>query len=339
MIVLLTRVDIENFRSIYKASVPLSPFTLLVGANGSGKSNFLKLLKMLSSDPSTSNSALISALSKEKHYSYISDHQKIVIFGKDTNSPIYTIDEQLVSSSESVSNFISKSTPNRPQELSNIKIFALNPQVAGQEESLVDYPRIEEDGHGIVQVLDSLKTGDREDLFRKIEETLKSYIPEIEKLSFVPGKNVKSLQVREKHIPNPVLVKDLSEGTQLMLLMITLLYQENPPSLICIEDIDRGLHPRLFQRVIELCFELSSRKDGVQIIATTHNPYLVDEFKDYESAVLIVEKQNGETSFTPLSERLENLGSEEELLEALGPLGALGSLWYSGFVGGVPQRV
>jgi predicted ATPase len=334
---LLTRVDIENFRSIYKASVPLSPFTLLVGANGSGKSNFLKLLRMLSqgankntNHPTDSTTSMNSFLLTERHYLHLSERQKIEVFDESAYAPIYTIDEQLILTSEFSSTSISKSTQSRPKELLNVRIFALNPQVAGQEEPLVEHPSIEEDGHGIVQVLDSLKTGDREDLFRKIEEALKSYIPEIEKLSFIPGNTSKSLQVRDKHLPQPVLVRELSEGTQLVLLIITLLYQENRPSIICIEDIDRGLHPRLFQKIIELCFDLSSREDGVQIIATTHNPYLVDEFKDHEEAVLIVEKDKGETTFTQLSKRLENLEAGEE---------PLGSLWYSGFVGGVPQRV
>jgi predicted ATPase len=334
VVVLLTRVDIENFRSIYKASVPLSPFTLLVGANGTGKSNFLKLLKMLSKAPDRfipktadgkSPSPFMGAndvldygfFLAEKHYSHLEDPQEIKVFCGDEFTESYRLEEALAADIV-------------PRELSDVKIFSFDPQSSGKEESLIGNPSISEDGEGIVRVLDSLKTGDREDLFEKIETTFKSYLPEIEKLSFVPGDKTKFLQVRDKYLPQLVPVRELSEGTQLILLIITLLYQENRPSIICIEDIDRGLHPRLFQKVIELCFDLSSREDGVQIIATTHNPYLVDEFKDHEEAVLIVEKNNGETTFTQLSERLENLEAEEE---------PLGSLWYSGFVGGVPQRV
>jgi predicted ATPase len=326
VVVLLTRVDIENFRSIYKASVPLSPFTLLVGENGSGKSNFLKLLKMLSNKtdgafPPLGEEAMRfrphTFFLKEKHYLHLADPQKFEVFRGEEKLLVYDMKEGIT-------------TVGRPIELLDVKIFTFNPQISGDEESLEESPSIAEDGQGVVRVLDALKTGDREDLFEKIEAMLKSYIPEIEKLSFVPGSATKSLQVREKYMPNPILVRDLSTGAQLILLLITLFYQEKSPSLICIENLDQGLHPRLFQRVVELCFELSSRKDGVQIIATTHNPYLVDEFKDYESAVLIVEKQNGETRFTPFSERLENFGSEKK---------PLGELWYSGFVGGVPQHV
>ena len=167
-----------------------------------------------------------------------------------------------------------------------------------------------------MQVLDALKTGDREDLFNLIEKTFKRQIPSIEKLSFVPGQANKSLQVRERHLPNAIPMNVLSEGTRLALMITAILYQENKPSLVCIEDIDRGLHPRLFQQIVELCFDLSEKDDGVQIIATTHNPYLVDQFEDRESAVLIVEKEDGQTTFTTLVEKI----GDSEL--------PLGSLWY-----------
>jgi predicted ATPase len=44
---LLRRVAIENFKSISKCRVDLAPLTVLVGRNGSGKSNFLDALKFV----------------------------------------------------------------------------------------------------------------------------------------------------------------------------------------------------------------------------------------------------------------------------------------------------
>ena len=44
----LQKIQIKNYRSIADASVNLQPFTVLLGANGNGKSNLLRLLDDLS---------------------------------------------------------------------------------------------------------------------------------------------------------------------------------------------------------------------------------------------------------------------------------------------------
>lgn len=334
---MLTQVDIQNYRSIYKASVPLSPFTLLIGANGTGKSNFLKLLKE-ASDVSKATPNPEKSMKASKHHAFRAESQIISL--KNDQQQIYQINNHATqdpfaldaSIQVQLAGLQNEKVQNSEDliELRDVKIFNLDPEKAGNTEYLISDPVIQEDGEGIVQVLDSLKTGDREDLFNKIEETFKRHIPEVEKLSFASVENGKTLQVRERHLPAPTPVKSLSEGMQLALMLITILYQERRPSLVCIEDLDRGLHPRLFQRIVELCFDLSRGENGIQIIATTHNPYLVDEFKDHEEAVVIVEKEHGQTKFTTLAKRLDGLDIDED---------PLGSLWFSGFVGGVPQSV
>lgn len=300
---MITSIHIQNYRSIVDATVKLAPFTLLIGANGTGKSNFLQLLEALKTLP----------FQLEKHYNHPQRPQTFTISYDDGTKESFEI--------------LDVGTNGRfTAERNRIKIYRINPESIGKAEALGPNPSVASDGSGAVKVLDALKTGDREDLFFTIEETFKQYIPEIEKLSFVPGSSTKQLQVREKSIDKPILLQNLSEGTRLVLTILTIVYQENPPTLIGLEEIDRGLHPRLFQQVIELLSRISAEKK-IQIIATTHNPYLVDEFKGYEEAVVIVEKVNGETTFTTLAEKLAGLSPEEE---------PLGQLWYSGIVGGVP---
>jgi predicted ATP-dependent endonuclease of OLD family len=41
------KVELENYRSIERASVELAPFTVLVGPNGSGKSSFADALVLV----------------------------------------------------------------------------------------------------------------------------------------------------------------------------------------------------------------------------------------------------------------------------------------------------
>ena len=296
---------IKNYRSILDTSVSLRPFTLLIGANGTGKSNFLHLLREVSDVPGSPLTRHVNHSSSDQLFEFENHEGKV-----------FSLKNRLANS-------------HILPELKHVAVFSLNPVKAGEKETLVKHPVVHEDGSGVVQVLDSLKTGDREDLFDTIEATLREYIPETEKLSFVPGQTVKQLQVREKHLAKPIPVSQLSDGTRLTLTILTIMFQESPPSLICIEEIDRSLHPRLFGRIVRLCRDMANEKNMPQIIATTHNPYLLDQFRDNEDAVIIVEKEKGETTFTTFEERLRHLEPDEE------PLGAL---WYSGFVGGIPGK-
>lgn len=305
---MITSIEIENYKSIVKASIELSPFTLLIGANGTGKSNFLQLLNQVSIPRSGRDDF-------EKHVNHQTAEQRF-IFKNQLGQSLEIRNAEIFS--------------HEVKELNNVKVFSLNPVYVGQPETLVPNPTVLETGQGVVQVLDSLKTGDREELFDLIEKRLKEYVPEIDKLSFVPGQQQKQLQVRERHLDKPLLVSQLSDGTKLVLMILTILYQENPPTVVCIEEIDRGLHPRLLEKVVQLCFDLTQQEGMPQIIATTHNPYLVDQFKGHEDAVIVVEKKDGQTTFTSLAERIKHLEPEEE--------DPLGQLWFSGFVGGVPVK-
>ncbi len=304
---MITSIEIENYKSIVKASIQLAPFTLLIGTNGSGKSNFLQLLRQVSI-------LRVGGGVLEKHINHQTSLQRFIL--KNHLGQLHDIRDGQITSR------------GLKKELKNVKVFSLNPEHVGQPEQLVPNPTVRETGEGVVQVLDALKTGDREDLFELIERRLQEYVPEIEKLSFVPGQQQKQLQVREKHLNKPLPVSQLSDGTKLVLMILTILYQENPPTMACIEEIDRGMHPRLLEKVVQLCFDMSRQEGMPQIIATTHNPYLVDQFKGHEEAVIIVEKKDGQTIFTSLAERITHLKPEEE--------DPLGQLWFSGFVGGVP---
>ena len=45
----ITKIEIEGFKSIEKCSLDLSMINILIGSNGSGKTNFISLFKMLQS--------------------------------------------------------------------------------------------------------------------------------------------------------------------------------------------------------------------------------------------------------------------------------------------------
>lgn len=170
-------------------------------------------------------------------------------------------------------------------------------------------------------------------MFVAAEKALISYVPEIEKLSFANvDRGKKQMQVRERGIGELVSAEKLSEGTRLIIALLAIIYQPVKPPVILLEDLDRGMHPLLFEKMVQLMSRMA-REHDVQIIATTHNPYLVDYFRDQPEAVVIVEKNDGASVLSTLAQKMEGLDYNKINPDDM----PLGNLWFSGFVGGVPE--
>jgi predicted ATPase len=114
----------------------------------------------------------------------------------------------------------------------------------------------------------------------------------------------------------------LSDGTLRYLCLLAILHNPMPPSLICIEEPELGLHPDLHHKIADL---LKAASERTQLIVTTHSDVLVDAMTPTPEAVIVCEKNNGETTLRRLD--AENLGVWLEKY-------SLGQLWTSGDIGG-----
>ena len=313
---MIKRIKFENFRSFVKAEAELQPFTLVIGMNGAGKSNLLKWFAYIGTNKDLAEQAHIL-------------HGNMPSFWD-----IEMADGHLHTSRNlDIFSILDESTWGGAP-FKGVPVYCPDPEVISLEELIVVDPWVDSDGAGTVQVLDSLKNGNREDLFDRIEENFRRYIPEVEKLSLLStGEGKKVVQVREKGLGGKAIpASELSEGTRLILCILTIIHQEIPPPIILLEDIDRGMHPRLFDQIAPLMRQIAE-EHNINIIATTHNPYLVDAFQDAKECVLLVEKVDGASILVPLTERLKEMDYDE--VESDMPLG---QLWYSGLIGAVPQR-
>nr|WP_276599189.1 ATP-binding protein [Nannocystis sp. SCPEA4] len=90
----------------------------------------------------------------------------------------------------------------------------------------------------------------------------------------------------------------LSEGTRRMTAIFALLAHRPGPSLLCIEEVENGLDPISVRRVLGYLKEASLR--GVQVILTTHSPWLLDDV-DVDD-VLVVRRAVGDTTYTRLAD-------------------------------------
>ena len=114
----------------------------------------------------------------------------------------------------------------------------------------------------------------------------------------------------------------LSDGTLRYLCLLAILLHPEPPSLICIEEPELGLHPDLLPTLSDLMREASER---TQLVVTTHSDVLVDTLTDQPESVVVCEKHDGQTEMKRLDK-----GDLERWLKDY----RLGNLWTSGELGG-----
>jgi predicted ATPase len=70
----------------------------------------------------------------------------------------------------------------------------------------------------------------------------------------------------------------LSEGTLLIIGLLTILVSPSCPNLILLDDIEQGLHPKAQRDIVKVIRDLTKEREYLQIVLTTHSPYVIDEF-------------------------------------------------------------
>ncbi len=128
--------------------------------------------------------------------------------------------------------------------------------------------------------------------------------------------------LHQKGLTQPIPATRLSDGTLRYLCLLTLLCHPSPPSVLCIEEPELGLHPDILPTIAELLIEAS---DKTQLIVTTHSDILVSALSDTPESVLVCERDDTGTHLRRLK--------KDQLEEWLDKY-SLGELWRMGEIGG-----
>lgn len=174
-------------------------------------------------------------------------------------------------------------------------------------------PLLHEDGGNLSSVLHYLMTEHR-DVFGELEHHLRSVVPGFQGLVVKarggPGEVIALW--RERGIDSELSLADLSDGILRLICWAVVCLQPNPPALICIDEPDQGLHPRVMPLLAGLFEQASAR---TQIFLTTHSSYFLLQFELSRLAVL--RKENGAAKFfkpsnsAALVQNLEDFGPAE----------------------------
>jgi predicted ATPase len=82
--------------------------------------------------------------------------------------------------------------------------------------------------------------------------------------------------------------------------LLTVLMNPNQPNLVLLDDVEQGLHPKAQRELITVFKEIIQDNNNLQIIFSTHSPYIIDELIPSQVHVL----SNTNSGFTR-SKRLD----------------------------------
>jgi predicted ATPase len=172
---------------------------------------------------------------------------------------------------------------------------------------------LKEDGSNLSAVLFHLMT-EHPEQWGELETHLRSAVPSFQSLNVKSrgGPGTVMAVWREQGLKGELTLADLSDGTLKFLCWATLCLSPRKPSLICIDEPELGLHPRVLPVLAGLLRQASTE---TQLLVTTHSPYFLSQFSLEEIAVM--KKVEGRAVFArpasneALRQEIEELGSGE----------------------------
>jgi predicted ATPase len=340
---MIKSIHFQNFKALRDATLPLGPFTLIVGPNGSGKSTAMQAFSFVQHPSQYDYGKIVTAgLPQPSDVEVQLTHDLTDYLAKSPTSAVLhhpdwqdedpqppEDDEPDWHDGEGVAYLSPLETA-----LASFKVYSFDAKRIAQSVQIDTKPELSQDGFGLANVLDDLSDQEPE-RWEALNAELNRWLPEFDHITFErPSNSTKIFQLRTALGHHKYSAHDLSQGTLFAVALLTLAYLKEPPAIVCFEEPDHGIHPRLLQNIRDAMYRLAYPKnfggnwEPVQVIATTHSPYLLDLYKEHPEEVVIAHKDEQGVHFELLSEKPHIT----ELLEGA----PLGDIWFSGILGGVP---
>ena len=161
-----------------------------------------------------------------------------------------------------------------------------------------DPPRVEYTGEGLASVLAYMALNDPQG-FEDLVAVARTLIPRLRRIRFrkatvyrteselvrFGNDTVKRSSRRPyqgelilfdfEHAEN-ISARTASEGTMLMLGLLTVLLGPTRPRILLLDDIEHGLHPLAQKQLVEVIGQILQKYPDLQLLATAHSPYLLN---------------------------------------------------------------
>ena len=336
----------KRFKALRAASLRLEPFNLVIGPTGSGKTSLVQALlrlRLLARQPGSGPGAAPAAGGEAAVGRGRPVHPEIIFrFAP----PDADIEVCLSGRSEHVCDQMEVRHPPTEEararwerlraDLAGIRAYLFDHYAMAEPVALADAGELASNGRNLAAVLDGLRL-QQPDVFGRLEAEFRRALPEFAGIALQPaGEGRVLLALRLIGEPAAITAENISQGALYTLAVLTLSFAAHPPTVVCMEEADRGIHPRLLREVRDALYRLAypasygEKREPAQIVATTHSPFLLDLFRDHPEEIVVANKRGRSATF-------ERLGDRPDVKEILAE-GSLGDIWFSGILGGVPEE-
>ncbi|MFC0184430.1 Predicted ATPase [Pseudarcicella hirudinis] len=178
------------------------------------------------------------------------------------------------------------------------------------------------DGRNLTALLSHL-SGNSIKVYDRIKEEILNINPNFKDLIFttpIAGKSLLSL--KESNLDKAITIEHISDGTLKYLLLLSIFYNPNRGSVICIDEPENGLHPDMINGIARGI--KYAAQNGTQMIIATHSPLLLNSF-ELEDLKIFEKDQKNQT--------VVKVKSEEDFPDWEGEFLA-GQMWLRGQIGG-----
>jgi predicted ATPase len=320
---MISSVSIQNFKSIRDQTIELDRLTVFVGANASGKTSVLEAIDLaVHADPDNAGWAYLQ--NKECGWIYTRGGSGELAITCETEGGAFTVNvpppERFLLPPEPLGQprwkfSLTAAEGNSIEEARGaarpLMFLKLNAeQLAKPSYSEADTPQLASDGGGIASVLAYMALSDP-DAFDELVDHVKELIPQVKRIRFrkesVNRSEIESIMIggdsgerrTNRTFQGEAILFDfknasdvsahtVSEGTLMILGLLTVLLGPNRPKILLLDDIEHGLHPLAQRTLLVSLRKVMDRFPDLQILATAHSPYLLDHLHPNEIRLMTI---------------------------------------------------